>query len=196
MGAAFTEEEQNIIREKLIYAGIDLCREQGLRKMSVSKLTSSAGIAKGSFYNFFDSKESFISAIIDRSRLEIASLLESRLNGRDSMTPHEFSEFYLDYLRSDLALIRYLSDEDRIWLRKNMRDMGFGSRKRSESILREWLSYVDGVDPDIDIGVILNLDHAITLLIGKDDVVDDASLEKSIKLILGLIESYISGNKG
>lgn len=52
MPTAFTDEEMKLIRSKLITAGIRLSRELGIQKMSVEKLSSAVGIAKGSFYLF------------------------------------------------------------------------------------------------------------------------------------------------
>lgn len=52
MPTAFTDEEMKRIRGELISAGIRLSKELGLQKMSVEKLTSAVGIAKGSFYLF------------------------------------------------------------------------------------------------------------------------------------------------
>ena len=57
MPNAFTEEESKQIRQELILAGIRLSKELGVQKMSVEKLTAAVGIAKGSFYLFFGSKE-------------------------------------------------------------------------------------------------------------------------------------------
>ena len=57
MPANFTEEQRQIIREKLIAVGYDLIREIGLKKMKVAMIAERADIATGTFYHFFDSKE-------------------------------------------------------------------------------------------------------------------------------------------
>ena len=57
MPAGFTEKEQEKIREELFLAGIKLIKEHGIQKTTVDKLTRSCGIAKGSFYLFYSSKE-------------------------------------------------------------------------------------------------------------------------------------------
>lgn len=64
MPTAFTREQQESIREKLFRAGIYLSKSEGMQGMTVSRLAASAGIAKGSFYHFFESKEAFIQALI------------------------------------------------------------------------------------------------------------------------------------
>ena len=62
---AFTEEQNEKIRNDLIrearHCGITI----GMRKTSVEQLTNAAGISKGSFYKFFDSKELLFFAVLE-----------------------------------------------------------------------------------------------------------------------------------
>ncbi|MEY7972527.1 TetR/AcrR family transcriptional regulator [Saccharomonospora xinjiangensis] len=58
MPPAFTAEERARITQILRTTGYDLFTTLGLRKTSLDQLVSPAGIAKSSYYQFFDSKES------------------------------------------------------------------------------------------------------------------------------------------
>lgn len=53
----FSEEEKKMIREGLLEKGKELIIKKGLKMTTVAELTAKLGIAKGSFYNFFNSKE-------------------------------------------------------------------------------------------------------------------------------------------
>lgn len=64
MPAGFTEKEQEKIREELFLAGIKLIKEYGIQKTTVDKLTRNCGIAKGSFYLFYSSKEEYLYALM------------------------------------------------------------------------------------------------------------------------------------
>ena len=57
MPRAFTAVEKETIREKLMAAGRTCFLRYGLKKTTIEDLTKPAGIAKASFYLFFDSKE-------------------------------------------------------------------------------------------------------------------------------------------
>lgn len=57
MGRAFTTEEKDHIRQRLLEVGRELFVRYGLKKTSIEDLTGPVGIAKSSFYLFFDSKE-------------------------------------------------------------------------------------------------------------------------------------------
>ena len=57
MPPAFSTEERARITRVLMDNGQRLFTTQGLRKTSLDDLVRPAGIAKSSFYSFFDSKE-------------------------------------------------------------------------------------------------------------------------------------------
>ena len=55
MATNFSEREKEIIRNKLLEKGREFFSTYGLKKTSVEELTQAAGIAKGSFYTFYNS---------------------------------------------------------------------------------------------------------------------------------------------
>lgn len=59
MPKIFTEQERETIRKKLLDAGINELSYNRYRNIAIDKIASEAGIAKGTFYNFFSSKEAF-----------------------------------------------------------------------------------------------------------------------------------------
>ncbi|MFC2096044.1 TetR/AcrR family transcriptional regulator, partial [Candidatus Bipolaricaulota bacterium] len=58
MPRAFTATEKETIRDKLMEAGRNCFLRYGMKKTTLDDLVKPAGIAKASFYLFFDSKES------------------------------------------------------------------------------------------------------------------------------------------
>jgi len=54
---AFTEEEKSMVRNKLIEAAKGFLATTGIKKTTVEELSRAAGISKGAFYLFYDSKE-------------------------------------------------------------------------------------------------------------------------------------------
>lgn len=52
-------------RDKLIEAGLQLMLAKGYTNTGIQEIVNQAGVPKGSFYHYFDSKESFALAIID-----------------------------------------------------------------------------------------------------------------------------------
>ena len=74
MPAPFDDHERMAIRERLVLSAIDALGRGGLGAASVSELARQAGIAKGSFYAFYPSKESLFMEALERMEERYRSL--------------------------------------------------------------------------------------------------------------------------
>lgn len=193
MPIAFTEEEMTKLRHELILAGIRLSRELGLQRMSVEKITSAVGIAKGSFYIFFDSKEDFILEIADYANKETEKMLLAALNGRRQMSAHEFISFFNMYIHSDYDLMGGLTVNDFFWLQKHIKKQDLFDPDAQLKTAQLWLSLINDVRNGVDMGTFINLIKSIYAIREHSDTMVKASIENSIQVILRTIEIYISG---
>lgn len=71
MAQPFTQDQREQIRGRLFESACRHAREDGLKKTSLEMLTDDAGIAKSSFYRFYESKEHLF--------LEVAAKWEEEL---------------------------------------------------------------------------------------------------------------------
>lgn len=193
MPTAFTDEELEHIRSALIQAGIRLSKELGLQKMSVEKLTAAVGIAKGSFYMFFGSKEDFILEVAEYTGAQTQKMLLSRLNGRRKMSAHEFMEFFSEYLHSDFDLMNGLTVEDFFWLKKHIKKQVLFDPDEQIKTAELWLSLINDVRPGVDAGAFVNLIKSIYAIREHGDTMVKASMESSVQVLLRTIEVYVSG---
>ena len=193
MPTAFTNEEMKQIRSKLITAGIRLSRELGLHKMSIEKLTEAVGIAKGSFYLFFGSKEDFILEIARYTGEETQKLLISKLNGRSQMSAHEFIEFFDEYLHSEFDVMSRLTVNDFLWLQKHIKKQALFDPDSQVKTAELWLSLIDDVREGVDVGTFVNLIKSIYAIREHRDTMVKGSIESSIQVMLRAVEIYISG---
>jgi AcrR family transcriptional regulator len=106
MAKGFSEKEKELIRRKLLDAGKEYFEWFGVRKTNVADLARKAGIAKGSFYLFFESKEDLFLTIneeFDRQLQKEAALrLKQSRNPRDTFK--EFLLYVMDLFDSDPML--------------------------------------------------------------------------------------------
>ena len=65
MPKGFTERDKEIIRGKLMENGLKAFSSYGLRKTNVEDLTRAAGISKGAFYIFYESKEALFMDVVE-----------------------------------------------------------------------------------------------------------------------------------
>ena len=193
MPNAFTEEESKRIRQELILAGIRLSKELGVQKMSVEKLTAAVGIAKGSFYLFFGSKEDFILEVAAYASEETQKMLLKKLNGRTQMSAHEFMEFFNEYLHSDLDLMNGLTVSDFYWLKNHIKKRVLFDPDIQIKTAQFWLSLISDVREGVDTGTFVNLIKSIYAIREHSDTMVIASLENSVRILLHTIEIYISG---
>lgn len=77
MPRKFGEKENEIIIKKLMETGLELFSNHGLKKTSIKDLTSEAGIAQGSFYNFFESKEDLFFTILESEETELETRMKN-----------------------------------------------------------------------------------------------------------------------
>ncbi|BAS26790.1 TetR/AcrR family transcriptional regulator [Limnochorda pilosa] len=66
MPKEFTAERRDEIREALMTHGRQLFARHGLKRVTVDELCRAVGIAKGSFYAFFESKEDLFMSVVER----------------------------------------------------------------------------------------------------------------------------------
>jgi AcrR family transcriptional regulator len=95
---SFTDEEREIIRRKIIDRGKDCFARYGIKKTGIEDLTEGLGIAKSSFYSFFNSKEYLFLQIFkeEREALKDSILENSFLKYRTE--PDKAVRAYLQYV--------------------------------------------------------------------------------------------------
>ncbi|EIJ80228.1 regulatory protein TetR [Bacillus methanolicus PB1] len=89
----FTEQERDYIRQQLLEKGKELFSVHGLKKTSIKDLTESVGIAQGSFYLFFQSKEELYFRILEKEEEQMKESLLHHLSKPE--TPEDFASFLL-----------------------------------------------------------------------------------------------------
>lgn len=90
-----TQEQFEMMREsrrkQIMDAAMDLFAAEGYSNCSISMLAEKAGISKGLMYNYFESKEELLTAIIENGLDEIMHLLDPNSDG--ILQPEELEHF-------------------------------------------------------------------------------------------------------
>lgn len=194
MSGHFTTEDQEKIREQLFTAGITLLKEYGVQRMTVDKLARAVGIAKGSFYNFYSSKEDFLIALFAYTGEKSGESLQAKMGGRQQISTHEFIEYYKEYLKSDYDLMQFVSAEDFMWMQKHMAVEGLFDAKAQEIKVRGWLSMLTDAGSHVNPGVVVNLLKCIYAMREHRKNLVESALDESIEYQLKAVEHYIKGN--
>lgn len=102
-------------REEILTAALGLFREGGFEKVSVESITKAAGIAKGSFYNYFKTKEDVYEAVISDIASRNLNTIRELVTDKNT-TPKERLTKYIEWTfqlseRQSKSLSRVLESE-------------------------------------------------------------------------------------
>ncbi|WP_055108617.1 TetR/AcrR family transcriptional regulator [Paenibacillus ihumii] len=114
MARKFSDHEKERIRERLVEAAKQCFGLYGLKKTSIEQLTKAAGIAQGTFYLFFPSKEELYFELLELEEERVRQQLLEETEGSGRMD----KEALVRFLRKSLTVMgenpffRQLYEED------------------------------------------------------------------------------------
>ena len=101
---AFTDYETEQLRKALLKETRHCAVTLGMKKTSVEQLTKAVGIAKGSFYKFYESKEMAFFAVLESIHSELYGVADQALHRNGGLPTSERAA------KAVLAVCRRLSD--------------------------------------------------------------------------------------
>ena len=101
---AFTDYETEQLRKALLKETRHCAVTLGMKKTSVDQLTKAVGIAKGSFYKFFESKEMAFFAVLESIHSELYGVADQALHRNGGLPTSERAA------KAVLTVCRRLSD--------------------------------------------------------------------------------------
>lgn len=120
-------KEPEVRRDELLDVALDLCTEVGFEAMSVEQVTSRAGVAKGTFYHYFSSKQDLLVQLVDRFGDSLFDFLESQMagatgSGLDQMQALMVASgsWKIERLNATLSYLPFLFKEENYALRHKL----------------------------------------------------------------------------
>lgn len=101
MPRALTETEREAIRARLVEAGRELFARYGLKKTTVEELAHAAGVAKGTFYLIFPSKETLYGQVL----FQEITRMTARLVERSFQATNDMREALVRFQEEVVSLI-------------------------------------------------------------------------------------------
>ena len=197
MSRHFETEEREAIRTELLTRGTELFNRYGFKKTNVDEVVRLAGVSKGSFYSFFDSKEEFFVEILLDTELKIRAILEENLFSSELPVKEAFVDALfrqLIYLQNTPVLHVMTRPEDYHFLfRKLDSDQIERLFAADEEYMIHLLQKVRPYAPvrDIDPAVLTGAMRGISLLVLHRKEIGGPVFEESLKLILTAIADYL-----
>lgn len=116
----FSDQEKEIVKTKLIDAAEKSLAAAGIRKTSVDELARTAGISKGAFYLFYESKELLFLDALEREQTRIHEAILARV--AQARSPREgfvtaVVQMYRDFIAKPW-LLNFTGEDYEILLRR------------------------------------------------------------------------------
>jgi len=113
MPKIFDSETREDIRSQMLENGYSLIKRFGLKKTTIEDVTRSSGVAKGTFYNFFKTKEEFIYQIVIHKRRQIHERSMEMISANGGAVDRRMLRGLLRLvINGDYSLLTYLSRDD------------------------------------------------------------------------------------
>jgi AcrR family transcriptional regulator len=159
MSRSFTEKEDKQIKKALMTKGQELFSTMGLRKTTVDDLANSAGIAKGSFYKFFPSKDILYLEILEEIETKVrSSMAAANIDGR-SLTRENLKAFLsgiVNYMEDDPLLLKMFDEQALELIMRKIPQERIEKHMENDSkwfagLFKSWKEegYLPGTDEDV-----------------------------------------------
>ena len=193
MPAIFSERDKGELYERMIAEGCRLVRERVIRRLRVEDVTRAVGIAKGTFYSFFPSKERFIYAMMTEGRQDLMDLLTRLHDEHGALGRGEMRTWLQTMWRSERNVYRIVTLDDYEWLMAHLEPEANFDPAKDMQVMGAIAELLEGVRPDCDWRVFANLQKALALaLLGRANLHPDA-LDKTVDALIEAMLDEVFG---
>lgn len=190
MPKIFDEQERNIIRERLLEQGLRSLEQRGYRASSIEEIARQAGIAKGTFYNFFKSKEYFyfevMTSIRDKRREELMTFFAVPEN----LSAERTQAFLMEYVQQKNVHHYFSADELKLIFRK-IPDEQRDAQSSSVSFAAELVDKLPRLNPRCNCEVVVNYLNTIADFAVRSETLAVGSMTETLEFMTASLTRYI-----
>lgn len=174
----FTEEEKEKLRVSMLEQAIPLLEEYGLIHMSVDKITKKVGIGKSTFYNFFNSKEEYVSYALEHNRRKMLDELDKKFPPGKKMKPAEvFQMWFTTFLANNSIYKKFSAEDERALYEADKARGKEVSLERETYIAKRLMCHMEGVKKDFNVALLANYIKLIVLAYENSYMFHDVEME-------------------
>lgn len=185
----FNNNDRDRIKKEMLENGFNSIKQNGLKKTAIIDIANQSGIAKGTFYNFFSSKEQFVISIIEYRNSQIMENIKNFCQNKSFTTREEVYEL-VKFLFSDENenIYTYLSFDEIRQIISKQKDF-VAPDELAKKTVDCLLELVPNHNPNCDWKVLINYSRMLSILRNFDDTNSFYKdvLDKNISAIIGLM---------
>ena len=181
----FTQQEKEELRVKMLDAGFPLLKEYGMTHTSVSKITKAASIGVSTFYNFWKTKEEYMSELIRYHRAKMLPILIDKevLSGKRKFRRDEVKRFFLMLVDENVSIYPHMTLEDEYKLIKSSGRF-IPDLEKETTITRKVAEYCENARKDIDAGLIANLTKLLAITAESRAQLHESAYRETLDVIV------------
>ncbi|MDR3122136.1 MAG: TetR/AcrR family transcriptional regulator [Clostridiales bacterium] len=192
MPKIFDDETREDIRSQMLDNGFSLIKRFGLKKTTIEDVTRASGVAKGTFYNFFKTKEEFVyQIVIYKRRLVKERYMEMVSENGGSVDRRLLRDMLYFIVNGDYNLITYLNRDDMAMLAARWPKEYLANAENDEKMLLWILERTPQKRGTCDWRVFTNIFKIVAMGIAERDKLHEDALDATIDQFVDGLVDYV-----
>ena len=191
MATAFTTEEKEVIRKKLHKVAKECLQRYGVKKTTVDQMAAMVDISKGSFYNFYSSKEMLFFAVLEEYQIDVMNHLTEQLGMEVKIDTNRLVQllydFYQDFRYSFMYTI-FKNHEMELLVRKLPKEVITNHHMIDDRMVKEIVSRIN-IRENVSLEIVSALFRTIAMTILHIEEIGEKQFDTTLKLVIkGVVE--------
>ncbi|RSJ41669.1 TetR/AcrR family transcriptional regulator [Streptococcus sanguinis] len=191
MATAFTSEEKEVIRKKLHKVAKECLQRYGVKKTTVDQMAAMVDISKGSFYNFYSSKEMLFFMVLEEYQIDVMNRLTEQLGMETKIDTNRLVQllydFYQDFRYSFMYTI-FKNHEMELLVRKLPKEVITNHHMIDDRMVKEIVSRIN-IRENVSLEIVSALFRTIAMTILHIEEIGEKQFDTTLKLVIkGVVE--------
>ena len=191
MATAFTAEEKEVIRKKLHKVAKECLQRYGVKKTTVDQMAAMVDISKGSFYNFYSSKEMLFFMVLEEYQIDVMDRLTEQLDMEAKIDTNRLVQllydFYQDFRYSFMYTI-FKNHEMELLVRKLPKEVITNHHLIDDRMVKKIVSRIN-IRENVSVEIVSALFRTIAMTILHIEEIGEEQFDTTLKLVIqGIVE--------
>ena len=191
MATAFTTEEKEVIRKKLHKVAKECLQRYGVKKTTVDQMAAMVDISKGSFYNFYSSKEMLFFAVLEEYQIDVMNRLTEQLGMETKIDTNRLVQllydFYQDFRYSFMYTI-FKNHEMELLVRKLPKEAIANHHLIDDRMVKKIVSRIN-IKENVSVEIVSALFRTIAMTILHIEEIGEEQFDIALKFVIqGIVE--------
>ena len=191
MATAFTTEEKEVIRKKLHKVAKECLQRYGVKKTTVDQMAAMVDISKGSFYNFYSSKEMLFFAVLEEYQIDVMNRLTEQLGMETKIDTNRLVQllydFYQDFRYSFMYTI-FKNHEMELLIRKLPKEAITNHHLIDDRMVKKIVSRIN-IKENVSVEIVSALFRTIAMTILHIEEIGEEQFDIALKFVIqGIVE--------